>query len=231
MQSMFDGVDRCSANAAFGCDCLHRARISTNSVSLLKRQTTFVTTFITGLLFRRSPTNIARLVMTILVRPAVDALIRRSFASMRKKRLVVWETNFNTLSAVVLPILRIWIGATAQHINPSSISFRPSPASGMPMCKGFGSSKLDQTLMQIAATRQGSSTSQSVTTNSGLLTAIADAKPPNTFGIFRSVALKNSQSTKAARCEINKLGHASLLRMFAQVAGSVLTHRPAALGV
>jgi hypothetical protein len=75
------------------------------------------------------------------------------------------------------------------------------------MRKSFNLTKLDQAFVQVAPARQRSSACQVVSTSGQLLTAITGTKPPDTLSVFSSIATDNGQSTKAARCEINKLGH------------------------
>lgn len=77
------------------------------------------------LLTARCPSHVARLIIAFWIRIAVNFTSWRTLAVIGQKFLVRIEPRLihcNSFTAVVLPILMIWIGASTFHAAPNSIS-------------------------------------------------------------------------------------------------------------
>lgn len=178
---------------------------------------------IVNLLKACRPPAVARFVVSVVV-DAINLKTRWAFSHVFQKRCER-ETpplaNPNAATAVVFEGFIGRVVAAANHIHPAIVGAASFAAtivsvSQLRLPPQDAAAGLDKTASELSAC------------DGFGLTTVAATQPRNAaWG--RANAADSGESSKALRCEINKLGHASLIRMFDQVAARMLKHPPAAI--
>jgi hypothetical protein len=177
-----------------------------------------------GLLCRCCPSDVARFVVSIRIN-AVKRETWRAFADLGKD--IGEESNKglppfaygDAASAVILVILMIGVDTTLMHRTPSAIERMSTFAFGVAMSDVATSE---------TSTRTSVAALEKMTSNDGLISAVALAKPEYS-AFWRSTGLFDCyEKTETVIRYIKSLGHRAVPSVRGQVAGSVRKHRPAA---
>jgi hypothetical protein len=163
-----------------------------------------------ALLFRRSPSKIAGLIISVVVRVAIESVTGWTFTNICKKifKFKPAFADFDATTTVIFKRCSVWITTARQHLSPRMIK-RVS----------FSGSRKAVTITSCStATRFSFAITKSRRSGSVQLAADTSAKPQQFSTAFSrsAVWLNCSQVAKFLACDINPFGH----RTVAPVRGS-----------
>lgn len=105
-----------------------------------------VASCVSGLLFPRRPAAVARLVVAVVVREAIEAMSRRRarphVSQERLERVAPAVANADAPSAVALEVWPTRIGASRSHARPRLVLRRGPVIARMPVCGPCGNQRL-----------------------------------------------------------------------------------------